>query len=513
MRTLRRAPAWRPHPTDVAMMAVLGGFAVLGALRTSGYYFVSDELLMIQQASSASGFVTPYNGHLSLVVLAVLRALVEGFGFRHEPFQVLAVAGVLAPPLALYVTTRPRLGRWLAGVLSLSLFAAGGLAFLPAEVNHHLALLGAIGCAWALEHPERSTGWLVASLCLSLSSAGGGVAVAVACIVHCACVRAPAPRWWAVIVPSGLWVAWSIASSDDVLSGSATTWSEVAETTWQVIGRSFVALGLHRLALGALALALFGLLGGSLLQAGLRAAASWLAWTAALVVWALGITLERADNLDPAAFRYQYFAIGLILLAVVPRHPLPSGVSRASLRLAPLVGTAVVLLVGGLRLDAAAEAPDASEKHERASVLNRARFDIIQIDPPVVDDRRRLPFPMGGLTAGELRDLIRRYGAPKAPQVDRQLVDEGVIVSSSVPRGPARCDALEEPALVVNASGPRRLVLWTLDVDVRIEIRRFEEEWLFVDELPVLEGRALSLPGLESDVPWQVRADGACVRS
>lgn len=120
---------------------------------------------------------------------------------------------------------------------------------------------------------------------------------------------------------------------------------------------------------------------------------------------------------------------------------------------------------------------------------------------------------MGGLAAGEVREVLARYGAPRVDDVDRLLVSSGVAVSSPVPRGGARCDPLAENLHVTDVSGAGRLLLWSLDGDVTILVRRFGEAWLHLDDLPHLEGRALTLPALESDVPWQVLAIGACART
>ena len=54
---------------------------------------------------------------------------------------------------------------------------------------------------------------LAAALTLSLCSAGGGVAVAAACVVHNACTRAPVRRWLAVLGPSLLWFVWWLTAN------------------------------------------------------------------------------------------------------------------------------------------------------------------------------------------------------------------------------------------------------------------------------------------------------------
>ena len=79
----------------------------------------------------------------------------------------------------------------------------------PSQLNHYLALLGGIGCAAALNRGRRADWVLAGSLAFSLCSAGGGVAVAAACLVHNALHASAAAtlarRAWS---RHSLWLVW-----------------------------------------------------------------------------------------------------------------------------------------------------------------------------------------------------------------------------------------------------------------------------------------------------------------
>ncbi|MEQ1785555.1 MAG: hypothetical protein ABL966_00770 [Acidimicrobiales bacterium] len=498
---------------DVVFAALVAAGFAYAVWRTRDYYFWVDDWLLIRQSGSVGGLVDHYNGHLSIVILGLYRVLIEVFGFEYAPFRLLGLLCLFSLPVAYYATTRRRLGAPLAAVLALSLLAGENVGFIAVELNHYLALLGGIACAALLDRGRRADGWLSLALAFSLASAGGGIAVAAACVVHTVVTRGPVRRWGAVLAPMVLWGAWWLARGRDYGSGVGPSGADAARIGRDVIVASFESLGLHVPILGLALMLAFLAYGASLLRRGLAHAAGWLAWTTALVVWVVGLAYSRSGLADPHAFRYQCMAIGFIVLAVVPRSPMarPSwlpGAPDRPRRTAPAV-VVLVLFAGVLARGLGRESEAISELIVRSSTLNRGRVIVLGIEPEVVPDRTPLPFAMGLLRAGQVRTLLDRYGDPSFPGGDEDLVRLGVPESSSfgVQERPD-CPGLDAPFFPPLAR--EGLHLWAPDAAVEVDVRRFGTDWVRLAEIEPGEVVRIRLPGLESAIPWEVRADGAC---
>jgi hypothetical protein len=52
--------------------------------------------------------------------------------------------------------------------------------------------------------------------------------------------------------------------------------------------------------------------------------------------------------------------------------------------------------------------------------------------------------------------------------------------------------------------------LWSSTTGFTIDVRRYGEEWIRLAEVPAGRDAAVTLPHLDSAIPWQIRADGAC---
>ena len=282
------------HAVEVVFAAIIVGLFVWFLRSGADLYFIGDDWPLLFQGGSFQGMLDPYNGHLSVTILAIYRILIEGFGFSYWPFRVTGLVCLLAIPVSYFVTTRRLLGPPVAALAALSLLSYSDLDLSPSWLNHYLVLVGGIVCAAALNRGRRAD-WVVAgALAFSLCAAGGGVAVAAACVVHNLCTRASLRRWLVVLGPVAVWGTWwFLAGRGQPRSGLSL--SESLRYTRTIALTPFEHLGLGLPVLSALLAIAFVGYGLWSLRHGLPTAANFLAWGAALVFWAGGLAYSRGS--------------------------------------------------------------------------------------------------------------------------------------------------------------------------------------------------------------------------
>ena len=414
------------HPVDVALAAIVGiAFAHLLRITANGYFY-GDDWGLIQQSGSLRGMLQPYNDHLSVTILVVYRVLIEVFGFVYGPFRMVGLLCLMAVPVALYLATRRVLGPPLAAAAALTTMGFSDVEVRPATLNHYLVLVGGIGCAAALNRGRRADWLLAAALGLSLSAAGGGVAVAVAGLIHNACVRPPRRRWLAVLAPLALWGAWWLAEvrGNQSRFRREMTHGEALGYARDIAWTAFDHLGLGHPVLAAVVVMAFVGYGVWRLRQGLDASANLLAWATALAVWCSAVGYSRGPLTfvegDPQTgsiqFRYQLVALGFVLLALIPRRRIrwPTRFPLATDRRWLAAAAGLVLLVGvaggAAMLD---RVNHNAAAFERGAASSRALVTELELDPDGIPDAEVLRrYGFLGLRAGEVRSLLDRYGHP-----------------------------------------------------------------------------------------------------
>lgn len=413
------------RPVEVAFGVLVVGWLVYVLQITRDYYFWADDLRLIDQAGSWRGLVEPYNGHLSIVILSVYRAATELGDLSYTPFVIAGALSLVAVPVSYFVTTRRQLGAPLAAVLAMPLLWQSGMSFRPAELNHYLVLVGAMLCAAALNRGPAADSILTAALLLALGSAGGGAVVAAACLVHNLLVRPPLRRWLAVLVPSALWAGWWLIVADAATVGTPGT--PTAAHTVRVV-RDLCLSPFYDAAFGNrpvayLLMAALLACGAMRVRRGRTASANFLAWTSAMVMWAVALVQSRGIFANAQTFRYAYLSLGFALLAVVPRHAIswPAEVPIISRRW-PAAAVVVVLAFGGLSgLAVRSDLERSAGRHAVHGRDARATMRLIRRGPDCIPDEATIGF-FGLLgthgTAGQLRTMIERYGSPVDPSAD-----------------------------------------------------------------------------------------------
>ena len=509
-------------PVVVVFGLVVTGSAAYFLRITADSWFFADEWPMALQVLRTQDIVDPYNGHLSVTILGLYRLLLELFGFTsHLPYQVAGIVSRVAVPVAMFLAARRRLGAPVAAVMGLLLLWFRGIGLEPGGLNHSLSLLGAIVCGYALVGRGRRCDLLAAaSLSFALASSGGGVAVAVAAVVHSLCSRATRLRWLAVILPTAAWLGWWVVLAPPDSEVVQDLRPGVLELAGDALGHAagsfrFLALG-NRL-LGVVLLAVFLVHAAWRIRQGLGAAANVLAWSAALLFWWLGLMWSRVIVVltDELPFRYEWVSAGYILLAMVPmrRVHLPAWASASTRKNAILAATGVLLVAAFL---AHAVRPDAQAFARQAAGTGRVTRGLAAI---VMDPNAGVPdgatVRLGGLaslTAGQLRHVLTTYGADGGPgETDGLLVNLGAVSLSHGAQSlaPAGCEELRRPML---APPDSRVELYAQGPAPQVEVRRFGSEWVTVGRLQVGRRATLRLPGYTVNKSWQLSATpGVCV--
>jgi hypothetical protein len=177
-------------------LAVAGAFVLW---ETRGTYFLIDEWIWIVERRdfSVATFLEPHNQHLSLVPVAIYRALFETVGLDHYwPYRVVLVIGHLTCALVLFIYARSRVGPVLsvaAAVAILFLGPAWQDILWPFQVAWLISMAAGVGALLALDRRERRSDLLAAGLLgASLASSGVGAAFVVTAAVDVAFGRR---RW------------------------------------------------------------------------------------------------------------------------------------------------------------------------------------------------------------------------------------------------------------------------------------------------------------------------------
>ncbi len=512
-----RSSSAATHAVDVVFVLLVIVAYVYSVRITNHSYFWLDEWLLMKQGRSLSGLFDQYNGHLSFWILSEYRLLPQLFGFNYTPIRVVGFASLYAVPLTYYLTTRRQFGVVLAALLGLPLVWYGQYVTLNAsEINHNLALLGGVVCAAALNRGRRADWVLAGALTFSFLSAGGAVAVAAACLVHCVCTRPPLRRWLAVLIPSLLWLAWWLIDVGGTPEGLTLSTSEKIRLVREIAFTSFQGFALDNTVLAVILLVGFVGLAIWTLTKGLNAGANFVAWSAALVVWAAGLVTSRGGLVTVETFRYRYGALGLVLLAVVPRRPIawPARFPITTDRRWLFAGAAVVLVLGAARgLAVRSDLQDAARFASGVGYSSKGQVLVVELGPSMVPDDNLTSLTLGQLPAGTLRALLSKYDNPLAATratVDQKVVDLGIARSDPGGVPAATCKKKLAVPFTYQPRGFGWQSLWSPDSSYEVEIRRFGRRWVHLADGHAGTALRLTLPMMGSTEPWEVRAIGAC---
>ncbi len=211
-----------------ALTVLLCAGAVLCLRDTRGTTLTFDEWDWVQhrRGDSLSTFLSPHNGHLSLLPLLIYRLLFATAGLQHYVvYRLLVVALHLLCVGLLYVYLRRRVPDLLAlaGAASILFLGPAWQNFLwPFQVAWLISISAGLAALLALDRHDRK-GDVAASVLLacSLASSGVGAAVAVGVAVD---ILARPDRWrrvYVVLIPLVFYGLWWLIYQNESLAHNA----------------------------------------------------------------------------------------------------------------------------------------------------------------------------------------------------------------------------------------------------------------------------------------------------
>jgi hypothetical protein len=108
-------------------LAVLASGALLYHL-TRGSSFWGDDWVWIttRRANTVGTFLSPYDGHLSVLPLVIYRLMFAAFGINsYAPYRALVIVLSLVVGLLAFEYARPRVGRFVAMLVAVLVLFAG----------------------------------------------------------------------------------------------------------------------------------------------------------------------------------------------------------------------------------------------------------------------------------------------------------------------------------------------------------------------------------------------------
>jgi hypothetical protein len=200
----------------VLAAAVLASGVLLAHL-SRGSSFWADDWTWIadRRGNTVDAFLAPYNGHLSLVPIAIYRFMFAIFGLgSYTPYRALVIVLSLVVAVLVFVYTRARAGDLIALLLTISmLFLGPGWQDTMWAFQAPWLIVCAAGIG-ALMLLERRTAAGDAAACalltLAVCSTSLGLAFAVGIAIDLAVTRR---RWrdaWIVVVPLLLYAIWAL---------------------------------------------------------------------------------------------------------------------------------------------------------------------------------------------------------------------------------------------------------------------------------------------------------------
>ncbi len=210
----------------LAIAVIASGLLLL--YLTRGTSFWADEWTWIatRRGDTVNALLAPYNGHLSLVPVAIYRLMFAIFGIgSYTPYRALVIALSLVVAALVFVYARARTGDLVAMLLAvLMLFLGPGWQNTMWAFQIPWLVVCSAGIL-ALRLLERGTGPADAAACallvLAISSTSLGLAFAIGIAVELALTRC---RWrdaWIVAIPLVLYAIWALHYRPNQIDGTA----------------------------------------------------------------------------------------------------------------------------------------------------------------------------------------------------------------------------------------------------------------------------------------------------
>jgi hypothetical protein len=441
------------RPTLVAAV-IVSGLLLLHLTRGTSFWADDWTWIATRRGDTVDAFLAPYNGHLSLVPVAIYRLMFAIFGIgSYTPYRALVIVLSLVVAALLFVYARARTGELLALLLAVSmLFLGPGWQDMMWAFQIPWLIVCAAGIV-ALMLLERRTrrgdAGACALLVLAICSTSLGLAFAIGIAVDLALSRR---RWrdaWIVLIPLLLYGIWALHYHPNQIDLTAVT-------TIPVNLAEAAAAALSSLA-GQSGIVPFNGTGTSLtygwpllvlaLVLALRHARNALprarsvSLAVTFVVFAASVSIVHGELASPLSSRYIYVycLLATLLIAEVARGIRPSRLVQVSLCVAALV--AVVSNIGNLRAQSMYIRQSGAVTNGALMALDLDRASVASSTPA-----RIALYQFVKLSAGAYFDARRTLGSPAftiaqlrtadanaQSTADSQLLADGDVTLTSGP--------------------------------------------------------------------------------
>lgn len=204
----------------VTGLAALVGYA--GWLGRDLWFFSDDwDIIAFHHAGS---YLTPFNGHLVLLPVAIYHTLFVTAGLgSYTPYRIVGLAGYAALGILLFIYARQRVQPMLAAFAALSIiwFSAAQLnVMFPFLVNFSIPLAAAVAI-WLLLDRDQPPADIGAAICLAVALASSAIGLVIAAAVGAELLarRASVRRWLPFGPPLILWSVWYARYHTKVATG------------------------------------------------------------------------------------------------------------------------------------------------------------------------------------------------------------------------------------------------------------------------------------------------------
>jgi uncharacterized membrane protein len=196
----------------LAVLLLVVGVWLLTLTRGSTLWVDEWSWALHRRGNDLDAFLQPHNDHLSLVPVAIYRALFATAGLDHYgPYRVLVVAAHLGCVLLTFVYARRRVGDLVALLAAASLLMLGPAwqnILWPFQIGWLISVAAGVGTLLALDRRDRAGDITAAGLlAIALGSSGVGVPFAIGAVIEVLLTR-PRAKLWIVAVPLLPYAVW-----------------------------------------------------------------------------------------------------------------------------------------------------------------------------------------------------------------------------------------------------------------------------------------------------------------
>ena len=389
---------------------------------TRGTSFWADEWIWIatRRGNTIGAFLAPYNGHLSLVPVAIYRLMFAIFGIgSYTPYRALAIALSLVVAGLVFVYARTRTGEFVALLLAVAmLFLGPGWqdTMWAFQIPWLIVCAAGILALMLLERRTRPADIAVcALLVLAVCSTSLGLAFAIGIAVDLALTRR---RWrdaWIVVIPLVLYAIWALHYRPTEIDLSLiptipVSLAKAAAAAMSVlVGQSgispFEATGTSLTYGWPLLVVAVGLVVWRAQT--VRPNARTVSLAVTFIAFAASVSIVHGVLTNPLSSRYIYVycLLAALLIAELARGTRPSPLVQACLCVLALA--ALVSNIGNLRGEGAYIRQSGAQTNGALTALD---LDRATVDPST---RARIAiYPFLTLTAGDYFDAERSLGTP-----------------------------------------------------------------------------------------------------